>query len=270
MRISLLHATYRAGNAAVGLRGRWLDESTGIHVIEHLFACDADDEVSMGCPAIAAGVVGPPVLRVSAVRNWNAAAAVATGDLLFVIADDLWPPHHWDGDLASALGDLDPTRVPFVIKVGDSDDDDNGHIRHPVVSRRYFERFGLWRPEYDGHWVDHDFTISAYLNGLVLDGRRIKFYHAHPTSGAEHTESHLRIRSESAVQGRQLFETRYPAWRRQVLRRYYRPKPGTVVVSERLRRSRGLLARVGHLKSVVPLRTRRTLRVSLHGSARSK
>src|SRR6476646_7802668 len=91
-RISLLHATYRAGQIALEGRDAWLARAGDPEQIEHIFAFDADDELSAGFD----GVASPPRDGVTAVRNWNAAAAVATGDLLVTIADDLLPCEGWD------------------------------------------------------------------------------------------------------------------------------------------------------------------------------
>ena len=146
--ISLLHATYRSGAPAVAVRRTWLEHADSSSEVEHIFAMDEDDELSLRTTAGLRRVINPPSPeRVSAVRNWNSAAASAQGDLLFVIADDLTPPPHWDSTLRSFVGTLDPNKFAFVVCVGDLDKGAE-LIRHPVISRQFYSRFGLFGPEF--------------------------------------------------------------------------------------------------------------------------
>lgn len=118
---------------------------------------------------------------VSAVRNWNAAALAATGDLLFVIADDLTPPEGWDEALVRLCGPLDPRRVPFAIKVSDDPSADDVKLRHPVVSRAFYEAYGLFGSAYRGLYCDDDLTTRAFWNAVILDGRSLRLDHRHPS-----------------------------------------------------------------------------------------
>ena len=107
--ISLLHATYRAGPTAVSVRDYWLQSASLPEDVEHIFALDADDELSLISTDGYPRVVNPSSPdRVSAVRNWNCAAAASHGDLLFVIADDLEPVPDWDKTIRPIVGGLDP------------------------------------------------------------------------------------------------------------------------------------------------------------------
>lgn len=226
MRISLLHATFRAGAVAVAVRDEWLANAADPKRVEHIFACDVDDEVSMACPEIATSVVGAVMDGVSAVRNWNAAAERANGDVLVVMSDDLWPMAGWDLQLESLCGDLDPQRAAFVIKVRDNADDTSELIRHPVISRRYYRLHGLWWPQYEGHLVDNDFTLAAQRRNVVIDGRAYQFDHRDPHhNGAEWSESHRRMLTSQEL-GREVFAERWPAWKRRFVRRPLVPRPG--------------------------------------------
>jgi hypothetical protein len=132
---------------------------------------------------------------VTAVRNWNAAAAAAEGDLLVVIADDLFPPPGWDQALIEMTGRLDPTRTPFVVKVADSPRPADVLLRHPVVSRAFYTRFGLFSPAYRGVYCDNDFTTRAFWRSVILDGRSLRLEHRHPalTDTVAPSESHDRM-----------------------------------------------------------------------------
>ena len=161
-RISLLHATYKAGTPAVLVRNTWIQTADAPDSVEHIFALDADDLPSLRATEPYRRVVNPPSPdRISAVRNWNSAAAVARGDLLFAIADDLLPPPHWDSTLRSVVGSLEARTFSFAICVAQRAQDPT-HLRHPIVSRRFYTRFGLLSPEYTGMYCDD----GQYDHGL--------------------------------------------------------------------------------------------------------
>jgi len=90
--ISLLHATFHAPDRALEVRETWLAYSARADLVEHIFAMDADDDQSIAATQAYSRVISPARSgEVTFVRNVNAAAASARGDLLFVIADDLYP-----------------------------------------------------------------------------------------------------------------------------------------------------------------------------------
>ena len=181
--ISLLHATYRAGSDAVAVRNAWFERACMPDLVEHIFAVDADDEQTLNATRDYRRVVNPASPdRVSAVRNWNSAAASARGHLLFVIADDLFPPEDWDLTLKEIVGNIDPDRFAFAISVAD-EEEGPWLMRHPVVSRKFYSKFGLFGPEFDGLYCDDDITLRAYNYAVVLDGKRLKLEHRHPTVG---------------------------------------------------------------------------------------
>lgn len=251
MRISLLHATYRAGGKAVEVRHRWLSAAARPDRIEHVFAYNADDELSAGNEEIRRGVAGEPMPdAVTAVRNWNLAAGAATGDLLVVIADDLTPTcDGWDLELERVVGALEPRAVPFVVKVMDDSHPTEHLMRHPIVSRRFYEMHGLFDPAYEGIGVDNDFTLSAHLAGLVVDGRSIVWHHRHPLPGEAPTDSQRRMVSgRSATDGAALFRRRWPRWRRRIWFRYLPPASSRATIGFWRRTWRRLAARLGRLQ----------------------
>ena len=260
MRISLLHATYRAGPAAVSLRDKWIAAANQPGRVEHIFSSDADDEISMTCEEVAAGVVGCEMPgRVTAVRNWNAAAAACTGDLLVVIADDLHPSHGWDTALEALCHDLDPVRAAFVIKVNDHHVLDD-LIRHPVISRNYYKNYGLWHPQYNGYYVDNDFALSAHRRNVVIDGSQLKFDHKRPQNiGPSSSESQKLIRTTKA-EGKTIFVQRWPTWKRRLIRWPLKPRAGQVTIGPAERAIRGTVARLGYLLALLPETVRARLR----------
>ena len=218
MRISLLHATYRSGNSAVAVKRAWLEHATMPQRIEHIFAMDSDDLDTIACTAEHLRVVSEPLKgRVTAVRNWNAAAATATGDLLMVIADDLYPPQGWDSLLETICGSWDPNRTPFAVKVCDSPLQGETLMRHPVVSRRFYDGLGLFADAFDGVFADDDFTTMAFWKSTILDGRGLVLEHRHPDIDPRVAASisHRRINTSSAYnEGYETYRQRWNAIQR--------------------------------------------------------
>lgn len=178
--ISLLHATFHAIDP-VAVRETWLARARYRDHVEHIFALDADDDESASATQGYRRVIGPPGDGVvTSVRNWNAAAAEATGDLLFVIADDLLPPSDWDVALRHVISGLDPLQVAFAVKIGDGDTARDSLLRHPVVSRRFYTQYGLFSRAFRGVFCDNDISIRAFRSAVIIDGRRVRFLHGHP------------------------------------------------------------------------------------------
>jgi hypothetical protein len=177
-RFSLLHATFRAGEQAIATRTAWLKAAYQPARVEYLFSFDADDPISAKLCATYASVVNPAWPRVvTSVRNWNAAAVSARGDILVVIADDLLPSASWDADLEQIVDHLDPLATPFAIKVTDNYDPTDNLIRHPIISRAFFNRFGLFHSDFYGICCDDDLSLRAWRYAVVLDGRKLVFAH---------------------------------------------------------------------------------------------
>jgi hypothetical protein len=248
VKFSLLHATYRAGDDALANRSAWLASASNPDEVEHIFAADGDDPT---LPVLISGagrvVINPPTGRVTAVRNWNAAAAAAHGEVLVVIADDLWPCHAWDLLLRELWRDLDPLRAPFVINVSDEERAD-WLIRHPVVSRDYYGRFGLWNSAFDGYGVDKDFTFRANLRGIVIDGT--------PTVHFDHrrspTDEPAKIRS-TMPEGQAILSALWPQWKQRVWRRALRPRSGQRNISQASLATRSAIARLGWARTKAPI-----------------
>ena len=197
-RISLLHATYHRAGGPLIVRDAWLARADNPGDVEYVFAMDADDDGSIKDTDGCLRVVGQPAIGlVTAVRNWNNAAAAATGDLLMVIADDLFPPQGWDTALLDLITALDPEDVAFAVNVSDSSDESEVLLRHPVVSRAFYQQHGLFNEVYRGVYCDDDITRRAFWRAAILDGRSIVLEHQHPSIDmtVERSDSQSRINS---------------------------------------------------------------------------
>jgi hypothetical protein len=149
MKISLLHATRGTPDRANATRESWLSRAYDRSMIEHFWAIQAGDTTSTALDpdSIVAVTDDPPAWASSSVANWNAAAALATGDLLVVIADDLTPPIGWDETLRVFLGNPNTASTQFCVYVADQLSND-GLLRHPIMSRALYQRRGyMFDPE---------------------------------------------------------------------------------------------------------------------------
>lgn len=199
-KISLLHATYRRTDGALEIKQAWLATADHPELIEYIFGMDSDDDVSLletvGHPRI---VCPPGGEWVTSVRNWNAAASLASGDLLMAVSDDLFPPQGWDTRLRKVCHGLDASTIAFAIKVGDSPKVNDVLMRHPVVSRRFYQTLGFFSDSYHGVFCDQDITVRAFRLAVILDGRTLRLEHRHPKLDAsiELSESTRRVHAAS-------------------------------------------------------------------------
>lgn len=204
--ISLLHATWRREGGPLEVRNFWLESAEDPSSVEYIFALDSDDDHSLAETEGLNRVVGEHLQHSSAVRNWNSAAKISTGKLLFVVADDYFPQEAWDKKIIEASSGFNPLVAPFVLKVSDSRKYVSTWVQHPIVSRAFYERFGLFSDKYSHLYCDNDFSIRASRRVPILDCRHIVFFHKHPGEGYEFTSaSQARGRSE-ALKGRKQFE----------------------------------------------------------------
>lgn len=192
-----------------------MESATHPERIEFLTAVTRTDSLALSqTEGSARLIVDPPEGRSSAVRNWNCLARIATGSLLFVIADDLFPRAiGWDVELARIAERFDPVRVPYVLKIDDASAEHDTKLRHPVVSRKFYSKYGLWNPEYSGVFVDSDLTLFAFWNAAIIDCRHISFDHRNPINDNEIKKSLSYTKANSvseSIHGRAIFERRWP------------------------------------------------------------
>ena len=215
-RISLLHATYHRAGGPLIVRDAWLARADNPGDVEYVFAMDADDDGSIKDTDGCLRVIGQPAIgMVTAVRNWNNAATAATGDLLMVVADDLFPPHGLDSALLDLITPLDPLTAEFAVKVSDSADDSRVLLRHPVMSRAFYEQHGLFDDAYRGVYCDDDITRRAFWRAAILDGRSIVLHHQHPSLDKTLQKSESQSRINSKHEYRHGREQYLAAWRPQ-------------------------------------------------------
>jgi hypothetical protein len=190
-KITLLHATRGTPGIAMTTRDTWLARANNPENVEHIFGIQADDQASLDWfqGGENFGVtVPPPDWASSSVANWNTAAALSTGDILVVIADDLTPPQGWDDELQK----LPDGNLPWACYVPDTVRDD-GLMCHPVLSRELYARRGyVFHPSYYGVFCDNDFTVRTLLECTILQVKGLKWLHDHPINGSRPEDDNTR------------------------------------------------------------------------------
>src|SRR5262249_9469852 len=101
---------------------------------------------------------------------------------------------------------LDPRRFAFAVRVADIDPKTDSRptlLRHPVVSRRFFETLGLFDPAFTGLFCDDDISLRGFRNAVVVDGSALRLHHHR--SAVDETLSQRRINTEEELaRGRQI------------------------------------------------------------------
>jgi hypothetical protein len=188
MKISLLHATRDTPTRALAVRETWLSRAQDRDSVQHIFGVQHDDAPSIQAffeaRATCAITPAPPAWASSSVANWNAAAALATGDLLIVIADDLTPPIGWDETLRAGMRSVIADAVALFVPDQLSDD---GLLRHPVMTRALYQKRGyIFDPDYYGVFCDNDLTTWCEVNRVpILRANRsaLCWHHDHDMTG---------------------------------------------------------------------------------------
>lgn len=181
-RISLLHATRGRWSQAIGAMNMWMARAANPAAVEHWFAIDEDDVESreklrrFRCVLSKASTYS--------VGAWNKAASVATGDVLIQIADDFEPPPNWDTMILKALeADKHPLSGHLfdekVLRVSDECRTD-GLLTMAIVTRRWYEKHGLFHVEYRNVYSDTDLTATATKENAIIAAPNIVIKHHHP------------------------------------------------------------------------------------------
>lgn len=218
--ISLLHATYHSPVDPSEIRCLWLERATHPERVEYIFAMDDDDPLSVTrTQGYRRCLVGPGGQYSTSARNWNAAASLARGKLLFVIADDLRPPISWDVDLERICYGREPESQDFAVKIQDCPDPTSTLLRHPIVSRAFYDRLGLFHPNLHGLFCDNDITLRAFWQSTILDGRSLVFEHLHPAfHPGMHPSTSQRRQGHPAEwkRGNEIWRRTWPLWQRRL------------------------------------------------------
>ncbi len=194
---SICHATARTKpDGWSASRNAWMLNADDPARVEYILSVHRDDAVSemetrRRCYALIYD--GPR----NSVYGWNAAAAISTGHILILNADDFFPPEHWDSLLWLQLGKRYPPQIlsdhkipddwEFAIHVSTGTPDvdwDRRLMALGIISRPLYQRWGYaLYPEYESMESDVDMLEHALVDGVVIQAYDLVFEHRHVSLG---------------------------------------------------------------------------------------
>jgi hypothetical protein len=218
-RFSLCHATRRLPNGWLKACRLWFERCDEPKNVEYILAVDANQSAGVGLLTSLMPDGYGARARVlnsgprSAGAAWNTVVYNSHGQFIITVADDLFPCPHWDTEIEKLVPDFSKEAALWVDLSGN-----HNIMTFPFITRPYLERLtrehgyqgGAWYPEYTGMRADDDFTACAQMDGVIVDGRNLKFTHLHPTYGTEEWDDTYRWqhRSEAFEIGDSVLERR--------------------------------------------------------------
>lgn len=117
----------------------------------------------------------------------NTGAMMARGDIILMATDDMFPPEEWDSNLTLAM----PYRPDAVVWVND------GVFPHimtmQIFTASWYRRYNyVFNPAYRSMMGDHDFTLRAKRDGVVIDVRdnpALHWTHYHHRAGTRELDT---------------------------------------------------------------------------------
>lgn len=194
---SLCQASYQTYGRSKQVRDYWLKQATKPERVQHClgfenndagvsheYGIESEEKYGITKDGRTLFKTTEPQDTVSAVRNWNASASLATGDFLIAIADDLVPNPGWDKHLDALLRDFSSSDI--IVTFTDDrcyrltgDIEDTLLPRHPLMSQASYKRLGyLFNPMFSSVGPDFDLLILSLKEGMLIDGRGMKLHHS--------------------------------------------------------------------------------------------
>lgn len=124
----------------------------------------------------------------------NQAAACATGRVLVVISDDIYPCENWDVELKKAAPLWGDEECVVRVKTG-GQADERGLMAVQILNRKRYERLGyLFHPSYLSMYGDDEYSLHAEQDGVVVD-TDILMPHCHWTTGEREYDEVYRLQN---------------------------------------------------------------------------
>ena len=215
IKISLLYATYFKPGGPIGHADEWLAKAADPNNVEICFGVTGSDSLAIQQTQTAQRHIVSPESsgsRPTSTRAWNGAASKSTGDLLFVIADDLSAPERWDESLRVFAAQILSDFPECAIKVSDGPDKRDTFMRHPIVSRKFFERFGLFDEDFYHLYCDADLSLRSFWHSVIFDARHIQFSHEHPLANKNTPLTHSQLVGNARIEREKGYRTLKRKW----------------------------------------------------------
>lgn len=176
---SLCHTTARVPDGWREAAKAWKERCDRPEDVEYILTVDEPLDVQEGhFPVTKLGVCNGT--KKDCVSGWNYAAQLSEGRFIITVADDLFPPEHWDTELKKVI-DFEKEEV-LEVSTGAHD----GVLTFCMMTREYYAKYGyVLYPEFVSAYADNDFTDQARRDGVVKDAKHLMFEHRHPTITGE-------------------------------------------------------------------------------------
>jgi hypothetical protein len=195
--ISICQASYMSESQSILVRDKWLSRAKFPDRIEHCLGFEKNDNGIRSAYGIQNNldqgesqdkktkfITTESLNTSSAIRNWNNAAKISSGEFILLIADDLVPDFEWDLSIEHLIEAR--SIIDGVFKFTDDRcsslvnlHNDTLLPRHPGMLRNTYEKLGyFFDPIFDSTGPDNDLLIFALSNGILRDARSIKFHHS--------------------------------------------------------------------------------------------
>lgn len=234
MKFSIIHASARPrewNKSALA----YYQNASGIHKIEYILVTEPSidwsklDYYELGCKNIVTlryinrncGTLEDNAIFTyvgqtpkSAVSHWNQGASKATGDIIILNSDDMFPPKNWDEKLAEAWENgvkCKELAKSHVIRIGYTRENQKGLMALQVMTKGYYQFQGYaMYPGFQSVYADNDFTSCAEELGVVIEASDIIWEHRHPVYTGQDLDEIYKTENEDIryKYGKALYEFR--------------------------------------------------------------
>jgi glycosyltransferase involved in cell wall biosynthesis len=205
MKISLIHPSRGRARKSFENSSEWIRKAGNVEV-ELIVAVDLGDPQEREYIKLYAGSCHVFQSK-SVVEATNAAAKLATGDILIYLSDDFKCPDNWaelvvkefEGENRPLLLKVDDMLQPFSVPV----------LTIPMMNRNLYERLGyFWHPLYKSMHVDVDLYYTVFNIGALKNAPHLKFEHCHVSVGKAQDDETYRASSANWNQGLEVYNRR--------------------------------------------------------------
>jgi hypothetical protein len=146
------------------------------------------------------------------VAVWNNLAAKATGDAIFVIADDIFNKTcNWQDIVLSRIPNFlsEPWAVvgDDLLRLEGSTTWNRGLAGHPLMSRHYYDLFGyVWYPGYPSQYCDNEFYEVGNAIGRLVYIPEFVYENCHPLAGKARRDRWNGLASKTLGQGYKVWQ----------------------------------------------------------------
>jgi len=176
---SILHPSARP-EAWKATRDAWMSAAANKDNVEYVLCGDRRWGFSNENPVEGVSVFCLNEGRKCWVDSVNTAAKASSGDVLIVIADDIFPCEAWDAKLSERLDGWPSQWFAVEVSTGTPAEHERKILACPIISRALYEQWGyVLYPGFESMYADNDIFEHAEAMGVLIDARVIQFEHRH-------------------------------------------------------------------------------------------